>query len=174
MSAMRRDLGDGLVLRHAASADREVLLAVYASTRTEELALTDWPEAQKLAFVTQQFEAQDAHYRLHYPGAEFLLIEHRGEPVGRLYLHRRPTEIRLMDISLLLAARGSGLGSRLLEVLLAEGRATGKTVSIHVEKMNRARRLYERLGFAVAEDVGVYDLMVWRPDSPDSPAALLS
>jgi hypothetical protein len=29
-------------------------------------------------------------------------------------------------------------------------------VTIHVERMNPALRLYERLGFALAEDRGVY------------------
>jgi len=161
------ELPDGLALRPAGEADRQVLLAVYAGTREDELALTDWPAEQKLFFVTQQFEAQDQHYRLHYPGAEFLVIERRtpagSQPIGRLYLHHRPTEIRLMDISLLPAARGSGFGSTLLAHLLDTAGRAGKRLSIHVEKMNRARRLYERLGFVVVADVGVYDLMEWRP-----------
>lgn len=129
--------------------------------------MTDWTAEQKRAFVTQQFEAQDAHYRLHYPGAEFLVLEREtadgAVPIGRVYLHHRPTEIRLMDISLLTAERGSGCGTRVLRALLARADAERKRLSIHVEKMNRARRLYERLGFLVVEDVGVYDLMEWRP-----------
>jgi GNAT superfamily N-acetyltransferase len=161
------ELPGGLALRAAGDADRATLLAVYAGTREDELAFTDWSAEQKLFFVTQQFEAQDLHYRLHYPGAEFLVIERRtangAEPLGRLYLHHRETEIRLMDISLLPAARGGGIGGTLLEHLLAEARRVGKRLSIHVEKMNRARHLYERLGFVVVADVGVYDLMEWRP-----------
>lgn len=161
------ELPGGIVLRVAGEADRATLLAVYAGTREEELALTDWPAEQKLRFVTQQFEAQDQHYRLHYPGAEFLVIERRvsegAEPLGRLYLHHRATEIRLMDISLLPAARGGGVGSEILAYLFELARRTGKRLTIHVEKMNRARRLYDRLGFVVIADVGVYDLMEWRP-----------
>ena len=160
---MSRNPGDGLSLRPAATEDRPHLLAAYASTRADELALTDWSPEQKLAFVTRQFEAQDQHYRLHYPGAEFLVIEHGGQPIGRLYRHDRPTEIRLMDISLLESARGRGFGSRILLALLEEAQREGKRVTIHVEKMNRARALYERLGFTVIADVGVYDLMEWRP-----------
>jgi hypothetical protein len=34
-------------------------------------------------------------------------------------------------------------------------------VSIHVEKLNPAMRLYRRLGFVTEEDKGVYDLMRW-------------
>ncbi|MEO8503270.1 MAG: GNAT family N-acetyltransferase [Acidobacteriota bacterium] len=157
------DLGDGMTLRPAADSDRGTLLAVYAGTREDELALTDWAPEQKLSFVTHQFEAQDQHYRLHYPGAQFLVVEHAGEPIGRLYRHDRPTEIRLMDISLLGSARGRGFGSRILRALLEEGQREHKRVTIHVEKMNRARSLYELLGFTVIADVGVYDLMEWRP-----------
>jgi ribosomal protein S18 acetylase RimI-like enzyme len=56
----------------------------------------------------------------------------------------------------------TGIGSSLLRDLLAEGDATSKSVTIHVERLNPALRLYARLGFAVAEDKGVY-LFLERP-----------
>jgi hypothetical protein len=37
--------------------------------------------------------------------------------------------------------------------------AEGKRVTIHVERMNPALQLYERLGFSMAEDNGVYLLL---------------
>ena len=43
-----------------------------------------------------------------------------------------------------------------------EARSADKVLSIHVEKFNRARHLYERLGFQVAQDKDVYLLMEWR------------
>ena len=52
--------------------------------------------------------------------------------------------------------RGGGIGTSLLEELAAEADAAGKSLTIHVERMNPALRLYERLGFSVAEDKGVY------------------
>jgi hypothetical protein len=36
-------------------------------------------------------------------------------------------------------------------------------VTIRVERFNPALRLYERLGFSVAEDKGVYLLLEWSP-----------
>jgi ribosomal protein S18 acetylase RimI-like enzyme len=78
------------------------------------------------------------------------------EPAGRLYLNRGDSEIRIVDIALLPEHRGKGVGSALLRDLLAEADAHGKRVTIHVERMNPALRLYERLGFSVAEDKGVY------------------
>jgi len=140
-------------------------LRIYASTREEELALTSWDEAQKRAFLEAQFAAQDTWYRERYPGATPDVIEVGGTPAGRLYVHRREREIRLMDIALLPEFRGQGLGSSLLADLFAEAAAAGRTVTIHVEEYNPARRLYERLGFRKIGEHGVYHLMEWRPQA---------
>jgi len=158
-------------LRPARPEDRELLFDIYARTRDEELAVVPWTVAQKEAFLRQQFEAQDAHYRQHYEGAGFLVIEVSGEAVGRLYVARWPKEIRIMDIALLPAHRGRGFGSAILGELLAEGQATGRTVSIHVEHHNPARSLYERLGFRPAADRGVYVLMEWKPAALPAPGS---
>jgi ribosomal protein S18 acetylase RimI-like enzyme len=64
--------------------------------------------------------------------------------------------------------RGKGLGAALLRDLMDEAAAAGKAVSIHVEKFNPAMRLYRRLGFATAEDKGVYDLMRWTAGAAPS------
>lgn len=152
-----------ICLRPATERDECFLRLVYAESRREELDQVAWPEGAREAFLHSQFDAQAKHYTQHYPGAEFLVIEAGGEPVGRLYLHRVATEIRIMDIALLPAARGQGIGTSLLKALLDEGRDTSRLVSIHVEKFNRALHLYERLGFRQVEDRGVYLLLHWLP-----------
>jgi ribosomal protein S18 acetylase RimI-like enzyme len=154
-----------LTLRPAEEADRDLLLRIYASTREEELALTDWDDAQKTAFLTQQFTAQDTHYREHYPGAVFNLILLDGDPVGRLSIHRRPSEIRIMDIALLPAHRNRGIGTSLLRTLQTEAAGSAKPLTIHVEQFNPALRLYTRLGFRPIAEHGVYLLMEWRPET---------
>ena len=115
-----------------------------------------WDDAQKDVFLRHQFDAQDAWWRENYAGARFDVIVVDGEAAGRLYVHRGPREIRIVDIALLPEHRGGGVGTSLLRDLLAEADAAGKSVTIHVERMNPALRLYERLGFSVAEDKGVY------------------
>jgi ribosomal protein S18 acetylase RimI-like enzyme len=150
-------------LRPALAEDRELLFSVYASTRAEELTAVSWTAAEKDTFLRQQFAAQDAHYREHYTGADFLVIEAAGVPAGRLYVARWPREVRIMDIALLPAYRRRGLGTAILADLLAEATATGKTASIHVERHNPALRLYERLGFHTAADRGVYLLLERSP-----------
>jgi GNAT superfamily N-acetyltransferase len=148
-------------LRPIIAEDTGFLAAVYASTRVEELAATDWTDTQKAEFCEMQFTAQDAHYRQHYPTADFQVIEINGIPAGRLYVDRWKHEIRIMDIVLLPEHRGKGVGTKLLLELQQEAAGCGKTLSIHVERFNPALRLYERLGFRMAEDKGVYLLLEW-------------
>ena len=152
-----------VVLREVEAGDDALLRLVYAASREDELALVSWSEAQKEAFLRQQFDAQDAHYRAHYDNARFDVIEVDGEPAGRLYVARWDDEIRIMDIALLPDYCGKGIGTQLLRELLDEGARTGKRVSIHVEKNNPALRLYVRLGFVPVGDRGVHLLMEVSP-----------
>jgi len=153
---------DSLRLRAAAPGDEPFLRAVYASTRAEELAPVPWSDEQKRAFSDMQFAAQDADYRRHYPDAQYSIIEVQGVPAGRLYVDRCKTEIRIIDIALLPEHRRAGIGTKLLRELQEEARTSGKAITIHVEKFNRALNLYHRLGFQQIEDKGVYLFLEWK------------
>lgn len=155
----------GITYRPATEADVPFLGLVYASTRLEEVARTGWPLQMQRGFLQQQHEAQHSHYAIAYPDAERLVIVHGGEDVGRLYLCEFPTQVRIVDISLLPESRGRGIGEAILRDIGEDAATRRKLVSIHVEKENEARRLYLRLGFEPVEDKGVYDLMEWRPQS---------
>jgi len=155
-----------VTLRPIREEDLEFLLRLYATTRADEMAMvTDWSDEQKEWFIRMQFQAQHAWYQEHYGDAQFDLILIDGVPAGRLYVHRRAKEIRLVDISLIPELRGKAIGSALLRELMAEAEAAGKPLTIHVEKYNPAMRLYLRLGFKPIEDRGPYDLMEWKPFS---------
>ena len=162
--------GLGVTLRPMRDDDLPFAAAVYASTRTEELEPTGWPDELKRAFLERQHEAQHHHYRSHYPGAEWLIVERGGQALGRLYLVEWTRELRVIDIALLPEARGQGVGAALLADILAAAAAGGKAVSAHVERNNPALRLYDRLGCGLAEDKGVYLLLEW-PAPAATPAA---
>ncbi|HWM93170.1 MAG TPA: GNAT family N-acetyltransferase [Thermoanaerobaculia bacterium] len=156
---------EAVSLRPIREEDMDFLLRLYATTRADEMAMvTDWSDEQKEWFVRMQFQAQHAWYQEHYGDAQFDVILLEGVPAGRLYVHRRAAEIRLIDISLMPELRGRGIGSILLRELMGEAEAAGKPLTIHVEKYNPAMRLYLRLGFKPIEDRGPYDLMEWRPE----------
>ncbi|QAY75201.1 GNAT family N-acetyltransferase [Sphingosinicella sp. BN140058] len=162
----------GLSYRPRTPDDLPFLFSVYAATREEELAQTGWPIEMRLHFLRQQFEAQRAHYDLHYPAAEWLVIEAGGEDVGRLYLEEWADQLRIIDIALLPAARRQGFGTAILNDVCAMASAAGKKVSIHVEKNNPAMALYRTLGFVAVADKGVYDLLERPADDAGQRSAL--
>jgi ribosomal protein S18 acetylase RimI-like enzyme len=161
-SALAAGLPPGCQLRERAPGDLQFLSQLYASTRQEEMRLVGWTDAQKLAFLQDQFEKQHRHYLEHYPQAQWLVIERDGMPVGRVYIEQTPLEIRLMDVALLPEHRNQGLGTALMKALLAIGDGADLPVSLHVEPFNPAFRLYRRLGFAEIETRGYYQFMERR------------
>jgi ribosomal protein S18 acetylase RimI-like enzyme len=158
-------------LRPIGLEDQDFLYCVYASTRQQEMALVPWSDEQKVAFLQMQFNAQHKFYTENYPDAAFQAILLDGCAVGRLYLHRRESEICVVDIALLPAYRSQGIGTALLEQVLTEAQTRHVKVTIHVEMFNPALRLYQRLGFRHVADNGVYYLMEWLPEREMSQAA---
>jgi ribosomal protein S18 acetylase RimI-like enzyme len=166
LSSSARPTSNRVRLRPATAADRELLLAIFAATREQELAALGWGEEQRRAFVAQQFGFQDAHYRRAHPHASFDVVEVGGRPAGRQYVDRSRDEIRIVDVSLLPEFRGRGVGTQLLTALQDEAAATGRCVRLQVGSFNAgARRLYERLGFRVATAGDVYIAMEWTAQS---------
>jgi GNAT superfamily N-acetyltransferase len=157
----------GISYRVKSEDDAPFIERLYASTRAE-LAITGWPEELKRQFIAQQQFAQDRHFELCHPQAEWLLIEQRGELIGRLYVEDRGGELWLIDIALMPESRGRGVGTAVLKDLLEQGREAGKPVSLNVFKTNPARHLYERLGFILAGDAGAHDRMIWRAGRDDA------
>lgn len=155
-------------LRTIKEADLPILYEIYASTRAEEMALVpEWREEDKAAFLLQQFNAQHQYYQERYLGATFQLIEYDGKPIGRFYIHWNfaPHEIRIMDIALLPAFRGKGIGTGILQEIFKKASEKKQSVTIHVEYNNPALRLYQRLGFKkIGEFNSVYYLMEWKND----------
>lgn len=154
-----------LQLRPMHAGDEDFLRRVYASSRAPEIALTGWDPATAEAFLRMQFDAQHRHYQQHFPQARYDIVECGGEPVGRLYVDRGSDEIRVIDIALLDAFRGQGIGTALLGELLAEAATTGRPIIMHVEENNPAFALYHRLGFRQIDIRGLYRLMEWRPQA---------
>jgi GNAT superfamily N-acetyltransferase len=151
-----------VTFRQALADDDPFLLGVYGSTRLEELALTNWDQAQRDAFIQMQFAAQQAHYRQNYPDAEHLIILLNGDPIGRLYVAEIESETRIIDLTILPEHRNANIGTPIIRQLMEEATAIGKPLRIYVESFNPSQRLFERLGFAKVDESGYSFLLEWR------------
>jgi ribosomal protein S18 acetylase RimI-like enzyme len=151
-----------LRLRPARTEDDAFLLSVYADTRAEELALTQWSDDQRAAFVKMQFDAQRDHYSHHHPEQALEVIELGDKAIGRLWLARKTNEIRILDLTIIPSHRSCGFGTRLLSDLIDEASRTGKELTIYVESYNRSIGLFHRLGFVKTGESGYSHLLSWR------------
>ena len=165
-------LPDLLSLRPETPEDIPFLAALFASVRGPQFAAQGWPEEVLRAFLTDQFRLQTAHYARYYADADFRIVERQGAPVGRFYLHRGPTDHRIVDISLLPAARGRGIGGALLDMACAEAEALGRSISLQVDAANPARHLYARKGFVLTGENGPFQQMTRPAPSAADPETL--
>ena len=138
--------------RPADADDDDFIFRLYASTRTDEMAVVPWSAEQKQAFLRSQFTAQTQHYRTEYPEAQQQIILLAGEPAGRLYMDRGADAAHILDVTIAPEHRNCGVGTAIIERL--RGEAGHKPISIYVEDFNPSARLFRRLGFSVARKEG--------------------
>ena len=156
--------GESLELRPVTFDDDQFLLSVYESTRKDELDQVEWPEGQREAFLTWQFELQRREYDARFPDADYSIILVNGHAAGRIWIGNDAEQLRLLDIALLPEFQNRGVGTALLRRLMDQAAQTGKVLRHMVFVLNNdAHRFYEGLGFLVIEDLGAYKHMEWRP-----------
>lgn len=152
-----------LHLRSVNRDDDAFLFDLYATTREAELDAWGWNAAERDSFLTLQFGAQSRAYECKFPAADHHIILERDVPIGRIIVHRGEEEIRLVDVTLLPAHQGAGIGTDLIRGLLEEADGARKPLRLHVLKGNSAVRLYERMGFVAIGDSDPYVEMEKRP-----------
>ena len=81
------------------------------------------------------------------------IIEADGRDAGGLWLESSADLIYIADLQVLPELQGRGIGTSVLEGLIAQAAARGVPVELSVLQVNpRARSLYERLGFRVMDE----------------------
>ena len=84
--------------------------------------------------------------------AETRIITLAGQDIGWLQTKPADDAIFLGQLYLVGGFQRQGIGSRVLEMLIEEARRVRKDVTLGVVKINPARRLYARFGFAVTHE----------------------
>ncbi len=146
-------------MRTANSVDEPFLQALFFDVRSVEFIQTGFLLEQLTPLLSMQYKAQKQSYNAQYPNAEHSIIELNGEKIGRLLVNRAANQSFLVDIAILHNFRGQGFGNRLLNKLKAESESIG----LSVYKTNfGAIGLYEKHGFTVINDDGMYLEMEWK------------
>lgn len=145
--------------------DEPFLLALYSSTRKDEVSAWGWEVPQLDAFLHMQYQFQQRSYRAQYPEARLQLIVHDTKRIGKLLVAHANHAIVLVDIALLPEHQNEGYGTELVLSLQREAVEYGKPLLLHVQTTNRAKRLYERLGFQETSSDSMYCEMQWIPAS---------
>lgn len=143
-------------LRPFPSDQQDFLYRLYATTRLAEIAQFGWDAAQQEMFLRMQFNAQQRWYEMAYADSDHKLIVVDEQPAGRMLVQRGTNAHLLVDIALLTEYRNRGIGTQLLQQLIAEALQQGASVRLQVVKSNPAHRLYERLGFVKTGEEGMH------------------
>ena len=153
--------------RHArrpeAPGDATLLRQLVAEAKPELLLLDPVVREQLLDL---QLRAQRRGYEAAHPAATYeVLVDERGEAIGRVVVIDTAAELRLVDLAVLAGHQGRGTGSAVLAEL--QERAGSRALRLSVRSGNvRARELYERRGFRAEPGDGVDIEMTWRADGP--------
>jgi GNAT superfamily N-acetyltransferase len=137
----------GWALRAAQRNDEDFLFALHRDAMRAYVDATwGWDE-----------EWQRAHFAANYAPERQAVIVHGGttlRDVGRISLTRHWRKIFLRDIELIRPERNRGVGTVIINAVLALARDSDRYVELRVLRCNPAQRLYARLGFRVIDDDG--------------------
>ncbi|MEV7612947.1 GNAT family N-acetyltransferase [Streptomyces sp. NPDC089799] len=124
-------------------------LARAVVTYAEEWTSRGMPEEAARA-KSEADHAASLPQGLRTPGADLVVLEADGEPVGHVWLARPGGEAYVYDVEVAAAHRGRGHGRSLMLLAERTALATGhRTLGLQVFEGNTpARRLYESLGYA--------------------------
>ena len=87
-------------------------------------------------------------------GSQFILVYEDDEPVGyAAYLHKGHNIYKLDKIYVLQSQQGKGTGRFIVNYVVDEIKKKGAiALQLQVHRQNKARKFYEKLGFAIVEE----------------------
>ena len=152
---------ESITLRPATEDDRDFLLALYKSSRGDDLRGLSWEEERINEFLEMQYEAHQTFLTADHPNIQDQIVLVDGTSVGHLAVEQRSEEIRLVDVSLVPEHRQRGTGTLLIQELQTQAAAAQRPLRLQVIRFNRAVTLFERLGFRRTSETGTHFQMEW-------------
>jgi ribosomal protein S18 acetylase RimI-like enzyme len=150
------DLPD-IDLRRATSDDYAFAYRVHRAAMRESVEQTyGWDETW-----------QENYFRDHFDPAERRIIRYGRIDVGVFSVEDREDSLFLRLIAILPEYQHRGIGTNLIRRLQRRAKEDGVPVTLQVLKVNRARELYERLGFVLTGETDTHYQMKWPTDTAD-------
>jgi ribosomal protein S18 acetylase RimI-like enzyme len=142
-----------LELRSATEADRDWLFALDRATMSSE----------------RESHAARASFDRHFDPSHIDVIVAEGKDCGVLRVEERDEDLYIAVLEIAPAMQGHGIGSAVIASVLDRAASERRSVALRVHAANeRARALYERLGFDVTRSEGAK--LVMRYDKSIAPA----
>ena len=140
-------------LRPATAADHDFVKRLLLTTSREYVEQTwGWnDEIQQL--VDEDFE------RWFNPPANGQIVQVGGQDIGYLKVADHEDGVLLDMVLLDPTYQNRGLGTALIAPIVEDAHARGEAVVLQVLKVNPSKRLYQRLGFVVTEELPNHYLM---------------
>jgi ribosomal protein S18 acetylase RimI-like enzyme len=141
--------------RAVRDADYDALWALHVDTMREYVAATyGWVDAAQAEMFRERWAANLA---------QRVLVD-GGSVVAAFLVQRRADDVYLASVEVAPSHQGRGLGTAIVRRVLAAADTAFAPARLQVMKANpRARRLYERLGFAIEGETPTHCLMVSSP-----------
>jgi GNAT superfamily N-acetyltransferase len=140
-------------LRHANDSDkafcRQVHHEAYRDVVVRQFGV--WDEAQQDSFFDEGWRSS-AHE----------VIDLDGMAIGCFSRHVCEDHIFLAEVQLLPQFQRRGIGTEIVRRQQNDAQNMGIPLRLRVLNENRARQLYERLGFVVSGETATHTLMEWK------------
>jgi ribosomal protein S18 acetylase RimI-like enzyme len=135
--------------------DRAFLYALNEATmRLHAERIWGWDDAEQQDFFDRRFDPE-----------RWQVIQVDGRDAGVLIVDESPVEVYLAEIQLLPECQGRGVGTAIVRSLQSRAERSGKPVTLRVLHLNeRARALYERLGFRATHEIKTHAYLRWDPE----------
>jgi ribosomal protein S18 acetylase RimI-like enzyme len=131
--------------------------------RLNQLAYCDVVVAQ---FGAWDAIKQKAFFDMKWQKQKYSIIMANHMPVGAVASVWSATALSLMELLVLPEQQNARIGTRVVQQLQAQAQSRQLPLLLQVLHLNRARRLYERLGFRVYETTETHYRMRWDYDTP--------
>jgi ribosomal protein S18 acetylase RimI-like enzyme len=137
-----------MITRDVTTEDAELVYRIKETAYAEYAIRSrgNWDEAFQRAYTRKNL----SHTKLIYDGPEV---------IGWIAREEGERNIELIDIHILPTHQGKGVGTALIEELVARGNSVRKPVELSVLKINPSRALYERLDFKPVGETETHVLM---------------